>query len=361
MIRNTLRKFPIIYSIARFIHIIMENIFMFPKHYMISKSFRNKISSIPSKGNNIWYFCVPQHNNLGDYAQYHCIKKWLHENYNNSNIIEIPSIPVVYDFFGLLKYLKIHIKKDDLIVFQSGYTSSDLHIDEIVHRRVVKNFANKIIFFPQTVKFSSEKEAYKTADIYNRHGNIIFLARDNVSFETAKKIFTRIIVYKMPDIVTTLIGRHIYSGERSGIMFCIRHDGEKKYSDKDINTCFENIMSSEDIWTDTTLGKGEKCSLKILNDKIEQFSKYRVTVTDRFHGMILSLVTSTPVVILKTTDHKVVEGANWFKEILPDYIRIADNLEQASMYVRDILNKECKTINEPYFILKYYNQLKTML
>lgn len=362
MIRKKLRKMPWLYNFVRKIHIVIDEVINFPKHYIVSRKFKKRISNDITKKRKIWYFCIPVHSNLGDYAQYRCIQGWLSENYPNCKIIEIPTTPIRYDFCGLLKFLKDNIAKEELIVFQSGYTSSDLHSDEKVHRKIAKVFKNnKILFFPQTVKYSTEKEANKTAEIYNKHGNIVFLARDNVSFGTAKKLFINSKVIQMPDIVTTLIGVNTYFEKREGIAFCIRHDSEKKYSDKEIKTVFKTIMTDKDVWMDTTLEKNEICTLDILNAKIKEFSKHKVTVTDRFHGTIFSLIAATPVIILKTTDHKVTEGAEWFKEPFPDYIKIANNIEEACLFASEMLKTELSAITIPYFKNKYYDRLQELL
>ena len=59
-----------------------------------------------------------------------------------------------------------------------------------------------------------------------------------------------------PDIVTTLIGSVPSGQNRNGIIFCLRNDGEKYYSNQEleilINQC-KNIASVD--LTDTTKGK----------------------------------------------------------------------------------------------------------
>ena len=359
MVRKILKKSPILYNIVRKIHIIVSSVLNFPKRLGLSLKYKKEISRIQStKTKKIWFLCVPIHNNLGDYAQYNCIKKWIQEKYPTRMVIEVPTIPIRYDFCGILKLLKKKINKGDLIIFQSGYTSSDLHPDEIVHRKIVNNFKdNVIVFFPQTVKYSCETEAKKTAHIYNNHNYLFFLVRDEVSYEIAKKYFYKTKILLMPDIVTSLIGTKQYDCERKGIIFCIRNDSEKKYRDNLIKEKFKNLISDCDEWTDTTLEKNEKCSSVVLDNKIQQFACHKLTITDRFHGTILSLVASTPVIVLKTTDHKVIGGAQWFKNVYPDYIKIADNIEEAVKMAEAIQRNVYKTIDYPYFKKEYYDCL----
>lgn len=359
--RKILKQWPLLYAIIRNGHILVSNVLYFPKRLLKSVNFKKELKEHVTIGSKVWYFCVPVHNNLGDYAQYCCIKEWISNNFPERSLVEIPTMPIRYDYSGLFKILKRLIKPEDIIVFQSGYTSSNLHPDEGVHRKIVKEFKNKTIFFPQTVKYTSEKEVKKTANIYNNHGNITFLARDKISYETASKYFYGTNVMLVPDIVTTKIGKKKYSGTRLGISFCIRHDSEKKYSDDSIKTIFADLTTSNDIWTDTTLNSEEKCSEELVENKIRQFATHKLTITDRFHGTIFSLAASTPVIVLRTTDHKVTEGAEWFTSVIPEYIRIANSLEEAHEMAKFMLVHSVDDITNPYYENTFYANLKSKI
>ena len=367
MIRRLLRKIPVLYKFARVLHVFFIDIKRFPLRIRKGICLKNRFNQISEKvENRIWYFCVPEHNNLGDFAQYLCIKKWVKDNYKEYECIELPTEPLRYDYCGLMKHLKKLIRPQDIIIFQSGYTSNDYHIDEKVHHKVVATFSkNAIVFFPQTVKYSSKKSANKAASIYNRHKKLIFLARDKKSFEIAKKYFRKTKVILFPDIVTSLIGTQNYeylSNEREGIMFCIRNDSEKLYADSDVKNAFKNLVAENKTdWCDTTLPKGIQCQEETIREYFERFSKYKVVVTDRFHGTIFSLIATTPVVVLKTNDHKVAEGAEWFLDAFPDHIRKAEKIDNACDLTNEILSTpHCKVL-KPFFKEQYYDKLKVMI
>ena len=65
-----------------------------------------------------------------------------------------------------------------------------------------------------------------------------------------------------------------------------------------------------------------------------------VTITDRYHGTIFSLCAGTPVIILKTTDHKVTTGADWFKGVYDDYVYVAKDLDDAYSLCQKVLAKK---------------------
>lgn len=367
MLRMILRKIPLLYNLARTMHILLNNIKRYPARVRKGKQIRNKLKQISAINNKrIWYFCVPEHNNLGDYAQYLCIKKWVKDNYDEYECVELPSEPLHYDFCGLMKLLKQIVNPHDIIIFQSGYTSNDYHIDEKVHHKIVAAFkANVVVFFPQTVKYNSYKNAKRAATVYNQHKKLIFLTRDKKSYEIAKKHFTTTKVILFPDIVTSLIGTQHYEYDpqkREGIMFCIRNDSEKLYSDSEVKSAFKDLIAdNKTAWCDTTLPKGVHCDKKAIQNYFETFSNFKIVVTDRFHGTIFSLISATPVVVIKTSDHKVAEGAGWFTDIFPDYIKKADSIDEANMLSKELLSTEKRQRLTPVFKQQYYDKLKKLI
>ena len=84
-----------------------------------------------------------------------------------------------------------------------------------------------------------------------------------------------------------------------------------------------------------------------------------MTITDRYHGTIFSLCAGTPVIIIKTTDHKVTTGADWFKGVYDDYVFVASNLDDAYIIAKELLRKDCNYTLIPYFKTNYYDKLKS--
>ncbi|MBM6840755.1 polysaccharide pyruvyl transferase family protein [[Clostridium] spiroforme] len=312
----------------------------------------------------IFYLGIPAHTNLGDLAQGVCIRRWINKNYNDYKLVEIETNALVNTKKSVMKILKENYKDTDFIVFQSGYTTTDLggFADEM-HRAVMKAIPNaRMLMLPQTIFFNKEENRIRTSRCYNEMRHMLFLARDRISYGMAKEMFPDITVLQYPDIVTTLIGSCKFNYVREGIMFCCRDDGEKYYSDQQI----ENLMIrcskfTKVVKTDTTKSGKTKDVVrnaeKLIYKEIDEYAHYKVLITDRYHGTILSLVAGTPVIIIKTTDHKVITGAEWFKGIYDDYVYLAANLDEAFNLAKDIYQKNMPGNLEPYFEEKYYDKL----
>lgn len=315
----------------------------------------------------VLYLGITAHSNLGDMGQHFCIKSWINENYPDHKCIGILADAIVDRRFGLLKFITENYKPDDIIIFQSGYTTQDLGgVHDLMHRMVCQSIPYaKILMMPQTVFFKEQANQTRSAKAYSCAQNMLFLARDKVSFETAKEMMPQLNVVLYPDIVTTLIGKYTFQNKREGICMCIRNDGEKFYNDSEIDKLQTSLMRiGKVVKTDTTIKATAKEILKDLKGfierQIQEFAKYEVVLTDRYHGTIFALAAGTPVVIIKTNDHKVVTGADWFVDIYNDYVHVADNLDDAIHLIIEIKSKKLSHTLMPFFKEEFYDKLKDL-
>lgn len=313
----------------------------------------------------VYYLGITAHSNLGDMAQHYCITKWIKENYPNHELIMFESNTVVDKHSGFLKKFKAAYRKEDIIVFQSGYTTQDLGGNhEYMHRLIVDNmpYAN-ILMMPQTIYFQKAENKHICSESLDKAQHMLFLARDFVSEEMAKEMFPHQPVKAFPDIVTTLIGSLHFNNERDGVCMCCRNDGEKYYSDEELSSLMQRLQSLGKVTrTDTTI-KNSYLEIRqnmqsFIEGEIEKFSHYKVVITDRYHGTIFAIAAGTPVVILKTTDHKVTTGADWFKGVYDDYVVVSDDIDDAYQKAVYYMSHAKSGDMMPYFKQNYYDKLK---
>jgi exopolysaccharide biosynthesis predicted pyruvyltransferase EpsI len=328
---------------------------------------RREIMNCPNLKPKIFYLGITAHSNLGDMAQYCCIHNWLLSNYPEYLLIEVEADTVVNEKYRFIELLKKNYDSCDFIVFQSGYTTQDLGgVHDLMHRMVIDALPDShILMMPQTVFFQCENNKQRSAKIYNRGHHMLFLARDKVSYIAAKEMMPDVQVRLFPDIVTSLIGRYNFNNVRKGISVCRRNDGEKYYSEMELNALIERLkLYTSVVVSDTTLKISfvelRRNPIKYIERQIRYFSQFEVVLTDRYHGTIFALAAGTPVVIIKTTDHKVITGADWFKGIYDDYVYVARDLEDAYNIISVVKNRELNHRLQPIFSSQYYEKLKTI-
>lgn len=319
----------------------------------------------------VYYFGITEHPNLGDMAQHYCINKWIGDNYPNYELIKLKANDVtdpIYTnrFFNNLR--KVFSVENDIVVFQSGYCTQDLGGKHPLMHRLVCDFLPDahILMMPQTIFFQHEENKRICAENHNKAKNMLFLARDFVSYDMAKEMFPDLRVKAYPDIVTTLIGTLRYDNTRNGVCLCTRNDGEKLYSSKEINNLAMKLVDfgipvkQKDTQSHAKAEEIRNNLQYFIETEIESYSHYQVTITDRYHGTIFSLCAGTPVIIIKTNDHKVTTGADWFKGVYDEYVYVADDLDDAYSLAKQVVNKKLNYQLEPYFKTSYYDKLKEL-
>ena len=322
--------------------------------------FPSKVSlNLDNSKKNIYIFLCPDYGNIGDIAIGYAQKNFILKSYPNYNIVEIP-ISNTYDYIRLIKK---NIKKNDIIVLIGGGNFGDMYPKaDFMRLFIIKTFKNnKIVSFPQTFNFSNNKygqrRLFKNIKIINKHKNIILFAREKVSYDLMKKYFPNKELYLCPDIVLSL--NMVKTSKRDGVLFAFRSDNEKKISDKFIDSLkeFINNKKEEVVFKDTTIPNEEFiCDERMdyLNTLLSEFSKSKMVITDRLHGMIFSYITSTPCIVLANNNHKIISTYNtWLKDC--NYIKFISDLDNINSDIDELLS--LKNISKIDFKDKY-NELK---
>lgn len=326
---------------------------------------RNKQVAANRQIPQIFLIGTPEYGNLGDQIIAVSELRWLSDFYPNYGIKEFTHETLMKD--KKCRLLLSQINKKDLIFLQGGGNLNDLYLNcEKIRRTIIQKCPeNKIILFQQSIFFSDTQKGRvvkeQTEKIYNSHQNFTIITRENKSFELATGIFNSSRVLKYPDMATYLFGKVTskIDTERNGVLVCIRDDDEKYYSDLQISKMIEILTVDNSLdFIDTNVHRSvlPKNRLKEVQNLIDEIAKYKVMVTDRFHGVVFAILSGTPCVVLRSSDHKIVEGVKWFADY--DGIYYAKNIDEVPELVKRA--SELKTFRIPDFTLYFsdlYNEL----
>lgn len=333
----------------------------------------NGITSLQREEKKAILLGTPYHSNLGDHAQTYCIRKWLSVNYPDYRIVEIDSPYNDHvDMHPYYELLKEKLTKVDRIFIQSGCHLTDLFENELeVIMSAVDVFKEfPIISFPQTVYFTDDKRAAEVANKLITNNNLLLMTRGSASDECAKSLGIP-NTYKAPDAVSMLIGTmnlNYSDSGRSGFLVCKRtEDLEHKYVLKDLNESLTKIKTfvGDYIIEDTTLD----CNYEeikwnreyYIRRIISQMAQRKFVITDRMHGLIFSLVASTPVIVMATSTPKVRSAAKWYQDEreFRGYVYMCDDVNDLESIVEKVLSDsdQRKKLSNS-FSVRYYGDLK---
>jgi len=274
------------------------------------KTNKEILISLLRKTEKIFLIGTSEHDNMGD----SCITlgeiEFIKNYYPNKIIIEVST----YEYDDYFPIIKEIITQNDMIFLQGGGNLGDKFlIEEKLRRKVVSSFTNnKIVILPQTIYFldPNGKELKESQKVYHNHKNLILFVRGKKSLNYAKKYFPNVYSYIGMDLTTYL--KRDYNYERKGILACIRDLNDESGLNKKVYEELLDLLYSLDHNYDKS-NNIYKENIKKLNknniveNELKFFAKHEVVITDRLHGLIFSIITKTPCIVLSSYNKKINE------------------------------------------------------
>ena len=315
---------------------------------------------------------LPKHNNIGDAALRVSEEYFVKEKYPNAVFFFAPVITLYLSgMTGARQWSKL-ARPCDVLLLQGGGNMGNLYPDcDGARRELITAFAGRpIISFPlsETMR-PGDDHAYRieAAPIYDRSQSFTLFVRDPISLSNMKARYPHLSMYLVNDIAFSLTSHCATSaGQRNGIYLCLRNDWEQHYTRAQTDALRTALITAGCTVTQGDTQYGGKITSKnrerVVFDTIASHEKYRVVVTDRLHGMVFSIISRTPCVLLQTHDHKL-RGAYETVKTWP-YVRFAADLDEALQTAIEFADIDHSTIAPfvPYYapLLELVEETKVM-
>lgn len=291
------------------------------KNYFIdynfyAKAFIKDNIQASRKSRRFFLFMLPEHGNIGDYAIGYAEKDFFDTYFDDVDKYYITTMQ--------WKYLKDSIcdlvNDRDIIFFNGGGYFGNLRGDNLVYEDIYYSFPNNIkIFFPNNFTYKNGISE-NNVDLMNDIRNIVMSAdthvffRGKTSFEFAKKYSANVRYY--PDMAFRLMSEETVTNNKD-VLLCLRDDEEKVFSRaSELKSILQenNIVYDEfDIHRNCYISQED--GRKALEIVIKKFQEYKLVITDRLHGMILSVVGRVPVIAFDNSTHKISDVFKWVEKV----------------------------------------------
>ena len=310
--------------------------------------------------NSIFLIGTSDRSNVGDHLIAQKEKKFLEKIFPETVIFEITGDHYRQEKTSILDL----ICSGDMIFITGGGFLGDLWMDEeYLVRSIIKSFPdNKIVILPQTISFlNGGQEIEKTKLIYSGHSKLYVTAREKQSYDYLKSFINIDRCGLFPDMALYEDG--VLEDNKNGAVLCFRTDKESCVSDK-TKIYIENYMKQKDISIENASTCDEDdillCDRKEhITKKIEKFAAKEYVITDRLHGMIISVLAGTKCIAFDNSSNKVSGVYNcWLKEC--KNIRMVCDLNEFEL----AFNELSKMPNEKYYsslLTGEYDKLKSFI
>lgn len=264
-------------------------------------------------------YCIllgtPVFNNLGDHLIALSELDFLEKKFPNYKIIEIPT-PV---FIWRKKILKEIIPKNiPIFITGGGWLGSVWPDDEYRMQDMLKTFKDySVSIFPQTVYYENNNpesiEILESANLcYEQCKDLKIFLRDYDSFAFSKKKFriNEKNIYLFPDIALWYMNKgRLVNKPTKKLLVCLREDREN-ISKPQLYAWISKFTISKGIELNRVNTITTECvpiwrRKKKVENIIREFSNADAVITDRLHGMIISVIAGTKCIVFNNTTNKV--------------------------------------------------------
>ena len=309
---------------------------------------------------------TPEHGNLGDNAIVIAMYAFL----QFCGVPQKKIAEITYSEFDLIeKDLKWIPRVRKLILGVGGGNFGDLWYNEqLLRERILLNFQKcSTIIFPQTILYEDQTKLQRTTEVFQMAKRLALCARDQKSFELMHGYFDDCcdVILSVPDIVLFMNAEKFGLTEevdRHGALLCMRQDKEKCIDNAVVDS-IENTLKALNVSyndTDTVVDDrtNRETRLKIVQNKISEFMRAELVITDRLHGMVFAAITGTPCIVFGNNHHKVSGTYDWIKDL--PYIRFFDGNLPSENDIKDLLQVGAHHYDNSV-LMPHYNQLKALL
>jgi len=207
------------------------------------------------------------------------------------------------------------VDKDDVVAIVGGGNMGDRYADlEEARCHVVTAFrSGRVVSFPQSFDFSDtpvgRHALARSAAAYASHPRLHLFARERESFRRMRRAFPACQVGLAPDIVFSLDLCSSPSRDLP-LLICLRDDSETRLEATHKSAVIEALRSHvPDALITDTIVPGPRLGYRDYERHLDalwrEFARARCVVTDRLHGLIFSVISHTPCVVIENNNHKI--------------------------------------------------------
>lgn len=320
--------------------------------YRVNRFQRRIITNSDVNGQTNYLIGAVEYGNYGDHAIN--IAEYLWFGRNNKQFIEIPESGI--DEFIETKCGKL--SSNDALYLQGGGNMGDVWPDQEKWRqKLINTFPNnKIVIFPQSVNYDelNPKLLTDTISAAGKANDLTIMMRDKKSYEFVKSHFPKSVNVKLvPDIVLTMPGTN-NANRKIDVCLLLREDKEVVQNAVK-ESLAQSIIANKNlkVMVSDTVEKyiyyiTRNTRVKFLDKKLSEIGNAKVVVTDRLHGMIFSLITSTPVIVFDNSTHKI---KNLIETWLTDnssvyFVKETDRVEDLDKVLNEFMHNQQSTYSE---------------
>ena len=202
--------------------------------------------------------------------------------------------------------------------------------------------------------------------LFEKQKNLTICTREEYSYKLAKEKFSKNNIILCPDMAFFLIYEKDIQKDENTNLLLFRKDKEKLISSKTEEKVIEKLKKQKvkiqkyDTVINRRIFKFNR--KKYLNKILSKIKMSEIVITDRLHGMLLTVITGTKCIAFSNNNYKIKGEYNWIKDLKT--LKYIENIEEFEKAYDELIIKKSEEFKFEDFVLNYkdlINYLNTIL
>lgn len=277
---------------------------------------------------------TPEYGNLGDHAIAEAEINFFKHFFKEIPLVEVTQEYLLYNYQGFKK----NVSEKDVLIYTGGGFLGSLYLNYggAIVRKVLRDFGktHTIVIMPFTAFYDEDNgkmEFEHDLFLWNSCKELYLLTRDvNTTDLLKKNLKQHVKIIPFIDMAFFLDIR-VNFNKCNEIVFILRNDKEKA-NQVEIDAIKQRLKNRGIRYKESTTRVKytvkPKDRERELNKLIDTLGNAQVVVTDRLHGMIISLLCGSPCIAIDNLTKKITGVIEQFREF--DYLKFSNE--------RDLMN-----------------------
>ena len=302
------------------------------------------MSGVSEKRDRVfWLFLLPEHGNMGDYAIGYAAQTFLNKHFPKIQRIDVSD----NEWKRLSTKIIDMVQNQDVVFLNGGGDFGDLWTTGKLQKSIVDMFPNNtVVFLPNTLTYqggvsNNNKALMEDLKYYSKRKNVHLFFRDRKSYSFCSEYVDNVYCY--PDMVLGRVEPRQGEGEKQKAILCFRSDKERVFHGiKKIRTILdEHQWNYEEMDIHQMRYVSQDEGKEVLRKIIERLQSAEVVITDRLHGMVLSVTGQVPCIAFDNSTKKVSGVYEWFKDNPNVILGDESKLDELMKWIEDITSQKC--------------------
>lgn len=293
------------------------------------------------KDRQFWLFTLPEHGNMGDYAIGYAEIDFMKHYFKDASIRTVTT----NEWRKAKNEIINLVGEKDVVLLNGGGYIGDLWLEDNNYKTILEAFPmHKKIFFPNTLTYVDNSDKYepfiKEMEWFSKQKNLLVFFREQRSYKKFG-MYNSNCEFSPDMVLYTHTAKSNYQNSEK-VLLCLRQDREKVFENAELmkRVLTQNLINYDELAINMGRFVSQQEGKILLNNICRKMQQYKCVITDRLHGMLISVISDVPCIAFDNKTNKVSGVYHWIEDQGYAYLASTEDINRIADIIEYIVNEK---------------------